>query len=103
MNKPLLMPSTDCAERSETIRGSAEDCQDLFTKGVQPLCQNDNLDVQGRLMDEFGRFKLWTSNIGIFTELHSSLDFRLREFKDIKEPFLRQLATIKTRLLQRMC
>jgi hypothetical protein len=42
------------------------------------------------------------SNIVVFAELHSSLDFRSREFNDIKEPFVRRLATIESSLCQCM-
>src|ERR1700722_10325736 len=90
------------ANRPETIRENAKACLDLFSQGILLLTQSDASDAQRGLQDEFGRFKLWTSNIGVFTELHSSLDFRLREFSNIKKPFLRQLATIESRLCQCM-
>ena len=88
--------------RPETIGENAKACLDLFAQGILLLAQDDAPDARRGLQDEFGRFKLWTSNIGVFAELHSSLDFRLREFSDIKEPFLRQLATIESRLRQCM-
>jgi hypothetical protein len=88
--------------KRETIRENAKACLDLFYKGLQPLNQSDISDARRGLQDEFARFQLWTSNIAVFAELHSSLDFRLRESSDIKEPFLRQLATIENRLYQCM-
>lgn len=91
--------SSDASE-PETIRKNAKACLDLFSQGLQLLNQSDVSDARRGLQDEFARFQLWTSNIGVFAELHSSLDFRLREFSDIKEPFLRQLATIESRLYQ---
>jgi len=93
--------SSDASE-PETIRKNAKACLDLFSQGLQLLNQSDVSDARRGLQDEFARFQLWTSNIGVFAKLHSSLDFRLREFSDIKEPFLRQLATIESRLYQCM-
>lgn len=58
------------------------------------------MQTQERLQDEFVRFKLWESNIGVFADVHASLDFRLREIPDVAELFVRQLATIEERLQQ---
>lgn len=87
------------AVKPVTIRDNAKTCAELF---FQVIRQSEDPVAQRSLSNEFGRFKLWTANIGVFAELHSSLDFRLREFDDIRDPFLRQLATIEIRLRQCM-
>ncbi|KAL6825861.1 hypothetical protein J3E69DRAFT_380963 [Trichoderma sp. SZMC 28015] len=86
--------------RSVTIRERATTCVDLFSQAVLTVSQTESSDDQNGLLDEFGRFKLWVSNIGVFADLHSSLDYRLRDFNDIKGSFTRQLITIESRLQQ---
>ncbi|KAL6695167.1 hypothetical protein J3F84DRAFT_400021 [Trichoderma pleuroticola] len=85
---------------SVTIRERAATCVDLFSQVVLLLSQTESSEDQNGLLDEFGRFKLWTSNIGVFADLHSSLDYRLRDFDDIKDSFTRQLITVENRLQQ---
>jgi len=95
------MSSADSTDRSATIREKAKECLDLFAEAIRLLNGAHIVDIRIRLQDELGRFKLWATNIGVFAELQMSLDFRLREFKDVQETFLRQLAAIESRLLQR--
>ncbi|KAK4085634.1 uncharacterized protein Triagg1_624 [Trichoderma aggressivum f. europaeum] len=83
-----------------TIRERAATCVDLFSQAILLLARTGSSDDQNGLLDEFGRFKLWASNIGIFADLHSSLDYRLRDFNDIKDSFTRQLITTESRLQQ---
>ncbi|KAH0526242.1 hypothetical protein TsFJ059_009591 [Trichoderma semiorbis] len=86
--------------RNVTIRERATTCVDLFSHAILLLAQTESSEDQNGLLDEFGRFKLWTSNIGVFADLHSSLDYRLREFDDIRDSFTRQLITTESRLQQ---
>lgn len=87
---------------SVTIREHAATCLDLFSEAVLLVAQTESSNDQNGLLDEFGRFKLWMSNIGVFATLQSSLDYRLRDFGDIRDSFSRQLITIESRLRQRM-
>jgi hypothetical protein len=59
-------------------------------------------DVKIQLDDEIVRFKLWTSNIGVFADVQLSLDFRIREFPDVKDMFANHLSMIGHRLDQGM-
>ncbi|KAK4059625.1 hypothetical protein Trihar35433_10672 [Trichoderma harzianum] len=86
--------------RNVTIRERATTCVDLFSQAILLLAQTESSEDQNGLLDEFSRFKLWTSNIGVFADLHSSLDYRLRDFNDIKDSFTRQLITVESRLQQ---
>lgn len=86
----------------DTIRKVAGRCLRLFAQNIdhaKSLNETNDL-TQSTLQDEFVRFKLWESNIGVFADVHTSLDFRLREIPDIAELFLRQLDTIEERLNQ---
>lgn len=89
----------------DTIRKVSARCLGLFAQNIDHA---ESLDVtndltQSTLQDEFVRFKLWGSNIGVFADVHTSLDFRLREIPDVAELFLRQLDTIEERLNQGTC
>ncbi|KKO99136.1 hypothetical protein THAR02_08748 [Trichoderma harzianum] len=86
--------------RYVTIRERATTCVDLFSQAILLLAQTESSEDHNSLLDEFSRFKLWTSNIGVFADLHSSLDYRLRDFNDIKDSFTRQLITVESRLQQ---
>lgn len=86
----------------DTIRKVSSRCIDLFVQNIESAKSLDRAkeSSQGTIQDEFVRFKLWESNIGVFADVHASLDFRLREIPDIAELFLRQLDTIEERLDQ---
>lgn len=85
-----------------TIRKVSSRCLRLFAQNLETATSLDRTDerIKGTIQDEFVRFKLWESNIGVFADVHASLDFRLREIPDVAELFLRQLDTIEERLDQ---
>ncbi|RMJ18505.1 hypothetical protein CDV36_001785 [Fusarium kuroshium] len=91
------------ADSPSTIGEHSKRCLDLFTQNAdaaRDMQHGDASRVKSGLQDEFARFKLWTSNIGVFADVHASLDFRVRELPDVAELFLRQLDTIECRLDQ---
>lgn len=93
------------ADSPSTIGKCSKRCLDLFLQSadaVWDLQHGDSSRVKNSFQDEFARFKLWASNIGVFADVHASLDFRVRELPDVAELFLRQLDTIECRLDQRM-
>ena len=57
-------------------------------------------ELETRLSNEFARFNLWASNIGVFAEVQLSLDFRVREEPELKDSFLGHLDIIEGQLLQ---
>lgn len=97
------------------IRNSAECCSNEFTKLLdgarddaivlaripqlleQPPDTKPILTIED-LRDEFQQFQLWVRNLGVFAPNHSSLDFRLREAKDVKEGILSLLRSLCTDL-----
>lgn len=88
----------------DTIRKASVRCLHLFARNIDNARSlngpRTDEPTQSALQDEFVRLKLWASNISIFADVHSSLDFRLREIPDVAELFLRQLDTIEIRLEQ---
>ncbi|RSL95734.1 hypothetical protein CEP52_011908 [Fusarium oligoseptatum] len=91
------------ADSPSTIGEHSKRCLELFTQNAdaaRDMQHGDASRVKNGLQDEFARFKLWTSNIGVFADVHASLDFRVRELPDVAELFLRQLDTIGCRLDQ---
>lgn len=91
-----------------TIREQARGCFQLF-KDCLASCippetrkQHDTQAVKDSIEDEFARFRLWLSNIGVFADTQLSLDFRVREIPDLRDLFLKHLDTVECRLNQRM-
>jgi len=72
--------------RSESIHSWARTCDELFLE----LWSKEAL-FQDTLQGERDKFSLWASNIGVFAELQSSLDFRLRDMNDIRGSIVAQL------------
>lgn len=89
----------------DTIRKVSVRCLRLFAQNIDNGKTLDGKDEQAQstIQNEFVRFKLWESNIGVLADVHASLDFRLREVPDVAELFLRQLDTIEERLSQGTC
>jgi hypothetical protein len=88
-----------------TIGERSKRCFDLFTETSNAVWhpeRGDNDRVNKSISDEFARFRLWVSNIGVFADVQLSLDFRVREITDLRDLFLRHLDTIECRLIQRM-
>jgi len=94
----------DLMPEINSIRAGAELCLDHFHKAYELSCEAalykraDFVSVK----DQFDRFRIWTSNIGVFGDLHASLDFRVRDHDDIKDDFLGHLKIIEYRLSHRM-
>jgi hypothetical protein len=91
-----------------TIRERATGCFQLFKDCLKSYTpaearqQHDTQAVKDSIEDEFARFRLWLSNIGVFADTQLSLDFRVREIPDLRDLFLKHLDTIDCRLNQRM-
>ena len=84
-----------------TIRNGAELCIDLFDQLRTITSIRSDPTILAAVQDQYQRFKIWSSNIGVFAELHASLDFRIREHDDIRETFLGNLKVIESRLRER--
>jgi hypothetical protein len=87
-----------------TIRERSKACFELFnqcSRAARVLEEDDADGVKDNLEDEFARFRLWLSNIGVFADVQLSLDFRVREIPDLRDMFLKQLVTVDCRLNQR--
>ncbi|KAF2996328.1 hypothetical protein E8E14_002745 [Neopestalotiopsis sp. 37M] len=86
------------------IRNQSETCFELFIKiSHSPHVPKESglqNNISHGLEDAFSRFRLWISNIGVFADNHSSLDYRVREADEVKVLFLDQLEIIKCRLVQ---
>jgi len=85
------------------ISASAKACLDVFTTCHTLRAQSRTLDpgVTHALWDQYERMKLWASNIGVFAELHASLDYRIREHDDLKRTLVGHLDIIENRLESR--
>jgi hypothetical protein len=95
MVEPSLSADHESQDRPETINSAARTCDELFLE----LWSKGAL-YQDSLQCERDRFSLWASNIGVFSELQSSLDFRLRDMDDIRGSIIAQLAIISSHLMR---
>lgn len=84
-----------------TIRSRSEECFKLFDRCCTSLEDDDFELTKDGLRDEFARFRLWLSGIGVFADVQLSLDFRVREIPELRDLFLNHLDTIYCRLTQR--
>jgi hypothetical protein len=82
------------------IAGKAKECLDLFFDCLELLKAGNSAQYWTSLLDQLGRFQIWSSNIGVFADLHASLDYRLREVSDVRDLILRLLTSIDDCLRQ---
>lgn len=80
---------------SAHIFGRAEECNALFSDCLELLSERNNTPHWTSLLDQLGRFRIWCSNIGVFAELHASLDYRLRDVSYIRDLIVQLLASIR--------
>ena len=68
---PIAVSSQACRERFERLLSDFSEPQHKPTNGI----------TQAQVLDHFGQFRVWASNIGAFQPRHmaSSLDHRLRD------------------------
>lgn len=87
-----------------SVRNGAEICLDRFNESCKLVFEAADRDLASSvpIQDHFERFKIWASNIGVFADMHSSLDFRVRDHEEIKKTFLGHLRVIEFRLRHRM-
>lgn len=83
------------SEKARTCLISFEKC----------LAQMINLDSQSQALieNEFARFSVWTSNIGVFANGRASMDHRLREAPDVQKLVLGLLDVLGRRIDKCMC
>lgn len=91
----------DLGDQERTIQGEAKECRGMLADTLVHLSRHDPLSIGIELQDELGRFNLWAGNIGVFSPLQASLDFRLADVPEIRSQFLRQLDTLSITLIQR--
>lgn len=58
-------------------------CENSFNKLLQNLETSNYQDATQRLLDEFGRFRVWAGNAGAHLTGRVSLDYRLQEASHI--------------------
>jgi hypothetical protein len=84
-----------------TIAGRAELCSELFRDSLEILRDQGLSASWIQFRDQFGRFNIWCSSIGVFASLHASMDYRLRDLPDARDLVIENLDLIVDRLQQR--
>ena len=95
------------------IKKQTQLCMGLFSAGTEalqnyrlqsveaiqaledPLNDDSIRTLETELFNEHARLSLWSSNIGVFAEIQSSLDFRIRDETDLQQAFIGHLETIE--------
>lgn len=91
------------AEPSQaTISGRARTCFISFNECLRQIAPLDP-QKQSLVENEFARFSVWTSNIGVFASGRASMDHRLREALDVQRLVIGLLEVINGRIEQCMC
>ena len=73
-------------------------CKDSFNKLLQSLAALDDHAVTQRLLNEFGKFRVWGGNTGVYHTGRGSLDYRLREAPHIYEKLTKFLDELNKNL-----
>lgn len=82
--------SLKTAPEQDLICNKAQMCLDQFLELLTVIH-----DVQhAMLSDQLGRFRIWSSSIGVFAAGHASLDHRLRDAPDVRRLILHLLETV---------
>ncbi|KAF1985819.1 hypothetical protein K402DRAFT_464139 [Aulographum hederae CBS 113979] len=84
----------ETATDSRTIFEAAEQCVERFHECLTQLQYMQDGTGSALVEDQYGRFSIWISNIGVFAPGHASMDYRLREAADIKDLVVRLLDTL---------
>jgi hypothetical protein len=79
---------------------TSRECLELFFAGLSLLEADGIVQLWNSLLDRLGRFQIWASNLGVFADVHASLDYRLRDVKDVRVLILQLLSSIKESLHQ---
>jgi hypothetical protein len=63
------------------LRAATESCIHSFAIVCHEIGQHAPLDASAceEIREEFGRFRVWTGNLGALAKGHSALDWRLRD------------------------
>jgi hypothetical protein len=90
-----LSADVEPQNRPNSVSIAAWACDELFRE----LWSRGTL-YHDILQEEYDRFLLWVSGVGVFAELQLSLDFRLREMDDVRLSIVAQLTIISTHLMR---
>jgi hypothetical protein len=87
--------------------GGVAVCLDAFRKLSTSNAHEEQIDKRAAILpqvsDEFGRFKVWSSNIGAHRSGRSSLDYRLRDASHIQKRVLELLGDLSQSLDEGKC
>ena len=73
-------------------------CNNSFYKLLQILETLNEQDLTQRILDEFGRFRVWAENAGAHRMGSISLDYRLREASHVHEDLVELLEELNKNL-----
>ena len=81
------------------IAAQYENCKDSFDKLLQNLEKSTaHQAIAQRILDEFGRLRVWAGNAGAQETGRASLDYRLREASHIYDELIKLLGELDRNL-----
>lgn len=92
----------ETASSQPTISEKARICLLSFKECLGKMAALDP-QRQSLIENEFARFSVWTSNIGVFANGRASMDHRLREAPDVQRLVLGLLDVLHGRINKCMC
>lgn len=81
-------------ENNSAIYSMALECQRIFFENVRKNNQIDLISSTQVFQDSYYRFNAWTSYLGVFAPVSTSLDSRLKDAVDVKDLVIRMLHLI---------
>ena len=77
-----------------SISAGARSCLESFND-LFKLPNRRGTSEQAMVENQFGRFKLWASNTGVFAGQRASMDYRLQDVPDLQRLVVRLLETLQ--------
>ena len=84
----------EASSNHRIIFETAGECIDQFHQCLSQSQLPRHGPASALVEDQYGRFNIWISNIGVFAPAHGFMDYRLREAADIKDLVVRLLETL---------
>lgn len=67
---------------AETVARGTQNCFDRFERCITLAAMTNHMELV-LVQNQFARFSLWVSNVGVFAPGRTSLDYRLQEAEDV--------------------
>lgn len=81
-----------------SLRVAAGPCVNRFQQCISKDHNHTSTDESTWIDEQFVRFRVWYTNLGVFADGNASLDYRLRDCDEIRSLLLQLLHTLQRNL-----